>query len=79
MSPDGKYYYAIEHLNSKVLVFGNDRALTYSQDIALAQIFETGAEARRVGRSLEGHETIRTSVHPASTKIFFEAHLKGLR
>ena len=76
---DGIYYLAEEKEFDNDILKIPGHAICYTTDIALARIFETGAEARRVGRSLEGLQTIRTTVHPVSRKIFFEATLKGLR
>jgi len=75
----GTYYLAEEkEFDNDVIVLGG-QSICFTMDIAQAKIFETGAEAKRVGKSLEGQQTIRTSVHPVSRKIFFEATLKGLR
>lgn len=76
---DTTYYLAIEKEHDNDILKVPGHAICYTRDIAQAKIFETGLEAQRVGKTLEGCQTIRTTVHPVSRKIFFEASLKGLR
>jgi len=80
LDPNATYYYAIERegeKNDAIVHFGN--VIRWTSDIRLAEIFETGADAKRVSKTLTMTETTTASVHPASRKIFFEASLMGLR
>ena len=80
LDPDRTYYHAIKREgdnNDAILYYS--KAIRITDDLALAEIYETGADAKRVSKTLEIQEVTRTSVHPVSSKIFFEATLMGLR
>lgn len=72
------YYHAII-LEKNDIIQVNHNIIRITQDLALAEVYGTGAIAKRVSKTLTLLERTNATVHPVSTKVFFEAHLKGLR
>lgn len=78
LDPNNIYYYAIERETNDIIQI-NYTVIRVTEDIALAEIFETGKDAEIIGKTLTVQEATMATVHPVSRKIFFEASLKGLR
>ena len=78
LDPNGTYYYAIEREKNFVLMhYGKGIRLT--TELIYAEIFDSGTTARKAGKDLTIQEVTLATVHPVSSKPFFEACLKGLR
>lgn len=76
--PDQTYYYAIEReKNFAITHYG--KSIRITTELMFAEIFDSGADAGKVGKDLTIRELTLASVHPVSRKVFFEASLKGLR
>lgn len=76
--PNNVYYHAIKREENDFIQV-NNVVMRITDDLALAEIYESGARAQKFSKALTISERTNATVHPVSRKIFFEASLKGLR
>jgi hypothetical protein len=80
LDANGIYYYAIEPEKGQANYLCTlGKKIPITMDIALAEIYHSGADAGHQSKFLTWQEATHCTVHPVSRKIFFEATLKGLR
>jgi len=80
LDPNITYYYAIEREHSVTnYLVALGKKIPITRHLSQAEIYDSGADAGHKSRFLTWSEATLCTVHPVSRKIFFEAHLKGLR
>ena len=81
LDPNITYYNALRRedqiYDAKIQI--NSQVVLITRNLALAEIYESGSSAQKASKTLTIKEGTLCTVHPVSTKVFFEASLKGLR